>query len=108
MGVDVGAIVAAIGGPAAIFFAWKGVGKAIAWLLERRSERIETLEDLIDLLRRELDKGRVRENAAITVAQMLVFAVDQVADPTPAMVSARAHARDIVAAAHSQLKGGQS
>jgi len=80
----------------------------LKWLFGRRTSRIETLEELIDLLRRELDKALVRGNATQTVARILLFAIDQEPDPSPAMIAAREQARDVIAAADLQLKRGDN
>jgi hypothetical protein len=49
--------------------------------ITRLAARNGELEDLVDLLRRELDKALVRGNATLTMARILLFAVDQ--EPRP-------------------------
>jgi hypothetical protein len=72
----------------------------------QQTARNGQLEDLIDLLRRELDKALVRGNASLTVARILLFAVDQDPRPTPAMIAARDQARAVITAADEQIKRG--
>lgn len=78
----------------------------VKWLMSRRVSRVETLEELVDLLRRKLDESLTRGNATTTMARILLFAVDQEPEPSPAMVAARDHARAVIAAAAAQLKKG--
>jgi hypothetical protein len=74
--------------------------------IARLSARHGELEELVDLLRRELDKALVRGNATMTMARILLFAVDQHPHPTAAMIAARDQARRVIAAADDQIKRG--
>jgi hypothetical protein len=71
----------------------------------REQGRIEKLEDLIDELRRALDKGRVRESAIAAVAELLIFAIDHVEEPSSAMLELRARALEVLELAHAHLQG---
>jgi hypothetical protein len=74
--------------------------------IARLAERNGDLEDLVDLLRRELDKALVRGNAALTIARILLFAVDQEPKPSRAMIAARDQARQVIAGAEAQMNRG--
>jgi hypothetical protein len=74
--------------------------------ITRLAERHGDLEDLVDLLRRELDKALVRGNATLTMARILLFAVDQEPRPSSAMIAARDQARRVISAADAQIKRG--
>lgn len=74
--------------------------------IARLTARHGDLEDLVDLLRRELDKALVRGNATLTMARILLFAVDQEPKPSPAMIAARDQARRVISAADDQIKRG--
>lgn len=75
----------------------------VRWAAGRRVSRVQSLEELVDLLRRELDKSLVRGNATLTMARILLFAVDQEPEPSAAMIAARDHAREVIAEAAKQL-----
>lgn len=92
--------------PAGAVGAVTGIIGLIRWVLSKRGSRVETLEELVDLLRRKLDESLTRGNATTTMARILLFAVDQEADPSAAMIAAREHAREVIAAADAQLKKG--
>lgn len=84
------------------------VGGAIAWLYKWATAPSR----LVDLLRRALDKGRIREGALANVVELLVFAIDHVEDPSPAILQLRERATDVLELAHAQLQrisnGGQA
>jgi hypothetical protein len=83
-----------------------GIIGMVRWLFSRRASRVESLEELVDLLRRKLDESLTRGNAATTMARILLFAVDQERHPSAAMIAAREQAREVIAAADAQLKKG--
>jgi hypothetical protein len=86
------------------------LGQSLLGAETRRATRIEKLEDLIDELRQALDKGRIRENAIAAIAELLIFAINHVENPSPAIVSLRARARDVLELARAHLqdfKGGE-
>ena len=74
--------------------------------ISRLTARHGDLEELVDLLRRELDKALVRGNASLTIARILTFAVDQEPKPSLAMIAAREQARKVIDAADEQMKRG--
>ena len=93
--------------------AWlaKPVGEMVRVLTGRqsavetaRADRIVDLEDLIDLMRKALDKGRIRESALASVADVLIFAIDHVADPPPALTQLRARALAVLQDARAQIE----
>ncbi|HVM38341.1 MAG TPA: hypothetical protein VM265_08145 [Sphingomicrobium sp.] len=81
---------------------WKPACALARWMAGRQS-RIEHLEQAIDELRRALDKGRVRESAIASVAELLIFAIDHVDAPSPAIVALRARALEVLELAQAQL-----
>lgn len=88
---------------------WKPLTGLVSILLGARSReqsRIDRLEDLIDELRRALDKGRVRESAVVAVCELLIFAIDHVESPSPAIVSLRARGLEVLELAQAHLKSG--
>lgn len=83
------------------------LGGALAWPAKalwhwfvRRSDRSDRQEDraieLVELLRRALDKGRVRENAIASACDMLILALvaalEEIRDPSPVIAEARQRA----------------
>jgi hypothetical protein len=77
---------------------------AIGWpvkklwrFFEKRSARVEQREisalELVELLRRALDKGRIRENGMFTACDLLItaleLALEDTHDPSPSIRSAR-------------------
>jgi hypothetical protein len=76
------------------------------WLLRSRQARRETREELIEILRKALDKGRVRENAYCGALDAFISAVDALPDPPLSLVAARARALERMELAHCQLTGG--
>lgn len=98
--------------------AWAAVltlgASALAWpanrlwlLFVRRSDRSASREDhaleLVELLRRALDKGRVRENGIASACDMLTTALEialgMIGDPPPAIAATRRRALDHLRAA---------
>lgn len=59
---------------------------------------------LVDLLRKALDKGRIRENALASVVELLIFAIDHVESPSAAVLALRARAADVLEQAHRHLQ----
>lgn len=92
---SVAALLAAIGFPG-----------LVVWQLKHRQARGEAREDLIEILRKALDKGRVRENAYCGALDTFISAVDGLEDPPLALVAARARALERMELAHCQLTGG--
>jgi hypothetical protein len=86
--------------PAGVAGAFAAVLGFLKWALGRHS-------DLVDLLRRELDKALTRGNAERTAVRILVYAIDAEPNPSPAMIAARSHAREVIAAAAAQLSKGE-
>ena len=72
--------------------------------ISRLSLERKDREALVDLLRHELDKALVRGNSTLTMARILLFAVDQEPRPSPAMIAARDQARRVINAADEQMK----
>jgi hypothetical protein len=91
--------------PVAGLLAALGVPSLAAWLLRRGSMRDDTRERLIEILRKALDKGRVRENAYCGALDALIIGIDHLEDPPPALLAARLRALEIMETAHCQLTG---
>jgi hypothetical protein len=86
---EVGAALAGGGAIAAV------VG-LIKWYVGRRG-------DLIDQLRRALDRGLRRENALVMCCELLLYAIDHQPDPPAHVVELRKRAADVLEAAQSQI-----
>jgi hypothetical protein len=74
----------------------------LVWLVRRGSAD----KELVEVLRKALDKGRVRENAYCGALDALIAGIDHLPDPPPALRSARARALERMEAAHCQLING--
>lgn len=83
-------------------------GKYLARLItggaQRESSRVSSLEDLVDALRRALDKGRLREDALAQVLGVLIFALKSIEEISPAIGDALERAIDILEGAQSHLQ----
>lgn len=65
--------------------------------------------DLVNELRKALDRGRIRENGLVVCCDLLIFAIDHMDEQTPAIVElrARAHAVLVDARRHTHGRGDQ-
>lgn len=70
---------------------------------ERLAARVTELEDLVDLLRKALDKHLIRESAIAAIAELLIFAIDHVPDPGDAIASLRRRALAILVDARAHI-----
>lgn len=92
--------------------AWLAAGIALgAWLARPIGEmlrlltgRKSDLEEVIDLLRKALDKGRIRESAAWALVDLFIFAIDHWADPPPAIAELRDRARSVLEDAQRHIQ----
>lgn len=75
-------------------------------LLKSRQTRGEQREELIEILRKALDKGRVRENAYCGALDAFISGVDAIENPPASLVAARDRAIERMELAHCQLTGG--
>jgi hypothetical protein len=73
----------------------------VVWLVRRGSAD----KELIEVLRKALDKGRVRENAYCGALDAFITGVDSLEDPPPALTAARARALRRMEEANCQLNG---
>jgi len=91
-----------------------GVGSALPWIIktawswfkgsaDREQNRVESLEQLVEVLRRALDKVRLREDALAQVLGVLIFGLRQVEDLSPAIGDAIDRAIDILEQAQDRL-----
>jgi hypothetical protein len=89
------------GAPIAGAMVTGGLG-LLTWALTRRS-------DLVDQLRQALDRGRIRENALVTVCDILITLIDHIEEPTQPMIELRKRAHDVLVDArrHTHRKGDQ-
>lgn len=92
--------------PVASLLVALGVPAWLAWLVKRSFLRDATRETLIEVLRKALDKGRVRENAYCSALEALVTGIDYLQDPPPALIAARARALKMMEAAQAQIISG--
>jgi hypothetical protein len=89
--------------PIASVLAALGFPGFVVWLLRRGQAR----EELIEILRKALDKGRVRENAYCGALDALIMGIDQLEHPPAALIAARERALERMESAHCQLNGGK-
>jgi hypothetical protein len=71
--------------------------------ITRQAARIADLEELVDLLRKALDKHLMRESAVASAAQFIVAIVQMVADPTPEMIRLRDRAEQLLIDARAHI-----
>jgi hypothetical protein len=72
----------------------------VVWLLRHFGAR----QDLIEVLRKALDKGRVRENAYCSALDCFISAVEALPNPPASLVAARSRALERMELAHCHLK----
>jgi hypothetical protein len=72
--------------------------------ITRLTARVSDLEDLVDLLRKALDKHLIRESAIRTAAELLIAMIEQAPNPTDAMLRIRDRAVEILEQARTQLQ----
>jgi hypothetical protein len=91
-----------------------GIGSALPWVFrttlrlmsgsaEREQSRSQNLEQLVEVLRRALDKVRLREDALAQVLGVLIFGLRQVEDLSPAISDAIERAIEILEGAQDRL-----
>lgn len=78
-----------------------GFPSFIVWLLRHFGAR----QDRIEILRKALDKGRVRENGYCGALDAFITAVDSLEDPPAPLIAARARALARMEEAHCQIAG---
>lgn len=88
--------------PIAGLLATLGFPGFAVWLLRRGIAR----ESLVEVLRKALDKGRVRENAYCGALDALIVGIDALDNPPPALIAARERALERMEQARAQLSGG--
>jgi hypothetical protein len=64
--------------------------------LQRLTSRIGDLEDLVDLLRKALDKHLIRESAIASACELLIALAKLVPDPSGAMLHIRDRAQQLL------------
>lgn len=69
----------------------------------RQAARITDLEDLINLLRKALDKHLMREAAIASAAEFVIAIVKMVPDPTAEMIHLRDRAEQLLRDAKAQI-----
>jgi hypothetical protein len=72
--------------------------------LEQMVARCQNLEDIVDVLRVALDRGRIRENALITVAELMLFGIRHLHD-TPEIAALKLRCEEILRAARHHAAG---
>jgi regulator of sirC expression with transglutaminase-like and TPR domain len=71
--------------------------------ITRQAARITDLEDLIDLLRKALDKHLMRESAVANAAQFIVAIIQLVPEPTADMMRLRDQAEQLLRDARAHV-----
>lgn len=71
--------------------------------ISRQATRIADLEDLVDLLRKALDKHLMRESAVANAAQFIVAIIQMVPNPTPDMMRLRDQAEKLLRDARAHI-----
>jgi hypothetical protein len=84
-----------------------GVPSLAMWLLNRSATKSDDKEKLIEVLRKALDKGRVRENAYCGALDALIIGIDQLEDPPAYLIKARERAAERLETALCQVTGGE-
>jgi hypothetical protein len=92
--MDLGSVISAAGG-AGLLAAVLGF---IKWAIARRG-------DLVDQLRRALDRGVRRENALVACCELLVYAINHLEDPPPQVLELRRRATAVLQQARDQIYG---
>lgn len=87
---------------AASFLAALGFPGFVVWLVRRGQAR----EELVEVLRKALDRGRVRENAYCGALDALIMGIDQLEDPPTALLAARQRALQRMEQAQRRIGGG--
>jgi hypothetical protein len=64
--------------------------------IARHVRRISDLEELVDLLRRALDKSLIRESAIASACELLIAVAKLVPKPSPAMLHMRDRAQQLL------------
>jgi hypothetical protein len=72
--------------------------------LEQMVARCHNLEDIVDVLRVALDRGRIRENALITVAELMLFGIRHLHE-TPEIIALKIRCEEILSAAQRHAAG---
>jgi hypothetical protein len=80
-------------------WAWRLVNSGGA----RDEKRVDSLEHLVEVLRRALDKVRLREDALAQVLGVLIFGLRQVENHSPAISDAIDRAIEILETAQDRL-----
>lgn len=108
--VDIAQLVAAVGGGTLLPSIAKSIGRRLGYQATREQNRTETLEQLVEVLRRAIDKVRLREDALAQVLGVLIFALRQVEDLSPTIADAIERAIEILEGAQDRLArlGSQS
>lgn len=72
--------------------------------LEQMVARCHNLEDIVDVLRVALDRGRIRENALITVAELMLFGIRHLHE-SPEIAALKLRCEEILKAAQRHAAG---
>lgn len=104
MGVqEIAQWLAALGGGALLPSIAKLIWRRLGNSAEQEQSRIENLEQLVEVLRRALDKVRLREDALAQVLGVLIFGLKQVEDLSPGISDAIERAIEILESAQDRL-----
>lgn len=104
MGVqDIAAIIAAIGGGALLRSPFEAAWRWAKGSAEREANRVGDLEQLVEVLRRAIDKVRLREDALAQVLGLLIFGLRHIEDLSPPIADAIERAIEILEGAKDQL-----
>lgn len=102
--IDLAQLAGTLGAGSALPWLFRQASRVIGLSTAREATRLQTLEALVDALRRALDKGRLREDALAQVLGVLIFGLKQIEDISPGLSDAIERAIAILEKAQNQLQ----
>jgi hypothetical protein len=75
--------------------------------IERLTARVGDLEDLVDVLRKALDRHLIRESAIASACELLIMLASLVREPTEAMLRIRDRAQQLLEDARAQTSNSK-
>lgn len=102
--IDLAQLLGALGLGSIIPWAWRFLARLLSNAADHEQSSIERLQDLVDALRRALDKGRLREDALAQVLGVLIFGLKGIENLSPGMADAIERAIEILEKVQDQLR----